>query len=190
MLALVMLFIGGWLHTYNVFTEKSLVAEVTIYPVEQDENGKYFRVDYKPYIESSALSTLISTNNNISGAGEVQQFKIYGDSIHLGGPIVKFYDHLILVNFKTIYKVGKLFGRYDINNDQELNRKVQSSYDLNGGIDETWKLINDRINEWPYVMFFETTEIDTKGVFAPTGNTPANYNFYITNQGFRWEKTN
>jgi len=179
--------LGAWMHTYNAFTSKTLVAEVIVSQLKEDEVGQYIDVTYKPVQQQSALAALfVSAPSNNQTSGE-QSFKVYGDTVHIGGPIVKFYDHLILFNFKTIYKVGKIYGRYNLDNEKEINRKAPASFDLNGGIDETWQTLNDNIDKWPYNMFFQTTEISTPGMFASKSAGQHTYNIYMTVLGFSWE---
>jgi hypothetical protein len=179
--------LGGWMHTYNAFTSKTLVAEIGVSQLKEDENGQFIDVTYKPVQQQSALAALFASapSNNLPAAE--QSFKIYGDTVHIGGPIVKFYDHLVLFNFKTIYKVGKIYGRYNLDNELEISRKVPASFDLNGGIDETWQTVNDNIDKWPYNMFFQTTEISTPGIFASKAAGQRTYNLYMTTTGFLWE---
>ena len=180
-------FMGAWLHTYNAFTSKELVAELSVSQLKQDENGQYIDVNYKPYVEQSALTTLVSGEKPSTTTSDAQSFKVYGDTVHVGGPIAKFFDTLTLLNFKTVYKIGKLYGRYNLDNNKEINRKVPASFDLNGGIDATWQNINDHIDQFPYNLFFETTEISTPGIFASKTGGDKVYNLYITNTGFLWE---
>jgi hypothetical protein len=181
-------FFGAWLHTYQVFTQRTLVAEVSLSPLLADNHGEYINVTYRPYVQESALVGLLApADDSISwGQGEPLTFKVYGDSVHIGGPIAKFHDNLILLNFQTIYKVGKLYGRYNIDNEKELNREVISSFDLNGGIDATWQDANNKISSWPYNMFFDTTQLSIPGVFA-SGEKAQLFDLYITNNGFLWD---
>jgi hypothetical protein len=179
-------FFALWLHTYNVFTERRLVAEVTISQSQTDENGEYAMVTYKPVQYQSALLRLIFGDNQQEQQAQPTEYKIYGDTVHIGGPMVRFYNHLVLFNFKTVYKVGKIYGRYNFDNNKEINRKVISSFDLNGGIDPTWRDINERLVSWPYNMFVDTTQLSTPGVeFSKTRSKK--YNLYITVDGFLWD---
>lgn len=179
-------FFGLWLHTYNVFTERILVAEVNISEQRTDEDGEYADVVYQPYAQQSALSHLFTGPQATDPNAQVQTYKIYGDTVHIGGPILRFYDHLILVNFKTIFKVGTIYGRYNFDNSKELNRKVISSFELNGGIDPTWRDINDRTTSWPYNMFVDFTNISSPGI--PISKIRSgNYFLYMTVNGFIFE---
>jgi len=183
-------FFGLWLHTYNVFTERVLVAEVSISESRIDANGEYADVVYQPFAQQSALNHLFTGAQETTPNMSTQTYKLYGDTVHIGGPIVRFYDHLILVNFKTIYKVGTIYGRYNFDNNKELNRKVISSFELNGGIDPTWRDVNDRITSWPYNMFVNFTNVSSPGIPISKARS-ANYYLYMSVNGFIFEpKTN
>jgi hypothetical protein len=186
---------GMWLHTYNAFTAKELVAEVTLSEQRNDNVGPYVDVTYTPIKQQSAFSRLIAPSEE-DGLEEPQRFKIYGDTVHIGGPIVKFEDGLILLNFETIYKVGQIYGRYNLDNELEINRteemRENMSFILNGGIDGNWKSINDNLTEDTFLgsiyrAFIDSTQIDAPGKFA--SNKEVTYNLYITNNGFLWEET-
>jgi hypothetical protein len=182
-----MLFIGGWLQTYNALTSKTLLAEVSLSELKKDDDGTYIDVTYTPYEpQQTALSKLLDSGSQTNSVKQIaQSFKVYGDSVHIGGPIVKFHDNLILLNLKTIYKVGVLYGRYDFDNSAELNRKVQSSFTLNGGIDPTWRDLMLKQNDWPYNMFVDYSQLSDPGMPAQT--KPTSYKFYINNNGFAFE---
>ncbi len=158
MTTMVILFVGGWLHTYNVLTNQTLVATVTLSENKVDENGQYFDVKYTPYTQTNALTSWVfdDTADPEPTSNEPKSFKIYGDTLHIGGPIIKFYDHLALVNFETIFKVAKLYGRYNADNRLEENRSIQSTYDLNGGVEPFWYTLSDHYTSWPYNMFVHT----------------------------------
>lgn len=188
-------FIGAWLHTYRVLTSKTPVAQVVISEQREDENGPYAVVQYTPIQAESALSRLFFTSGDDNDEiGETQEYKLYGDTVHIGGPIVKFEDELILFNFKTIYKVSKIFARYNIDNELEINRNEEqqqmSSYDLNGGIDSTWKDIHEDLGDGSlkgtvYNWFIDATQLDVPGQFV--ASEEREYTLYLTNSGFLWE---
>lgn len=188
-------FVGAWLHTYRVLTDRRPVAEITISELKEDDLGQYMDVTYKPIKEESALVALIAPDDSEDVEFEQEQtFKLYGDTVHIGGPMVKFNDGLILVNFKTIYKVGKIFSRYNIDNEKEINKtpemQKKSSYDINGGIDSNWQSVHDKLTENSlrgkiYRIFVDTTQLDVPGQFA--SNREQTYTLYITNNGFVWD---
>lgn len=182
-------FLGLWLHTYNVFTARTLVAEVTISQVKSDEKGAYTDVDYTPYVAQSALAHLIEPND-AKGLGVKQTYKIYGDTVYVSGPTVLFYDHLYLVNFQSIFKVAKIYGRYELDNKAEQERKEVSSFDLNGGIDSMWRTMQEREKEFPYNMFIRTVQLSSAGKFVPL-DKPKTYQVFMNVNGFEWqEKSN
>ena len=182
--------VGLWLRTYNVFTEETPVAEVVISEQKEDELGPYVDVQITQIKRQSALASLISEGEGNPEKEETQTYKLYGDVVHLGGPIVKFKNSLILFDFKTVYKLAKLYARYDLDNDLERNRtpEMASSYDLNGGI-KGWKRVHDRYTAdnlvgSVYRVFIDTTEISTPGIYV--SNKELKYTLVTTNFGFKW----
>ncbi len=186
MFTMTLFFVGSWLHTYNVLTEQTLVAHIEMSEIKSDESGQYFDVTYTPYLQTNALSAWVFDDlDTKSKQTEPLSFKVYGDTLHVGGPIIKFYDHLALLNFKTIFKVSKLYGRYNSDNQMELNKGVNSSFDLNGGIEPFRFTLSDHYTSWPFNMFVHTIEFSDSGIFASSQSK--SYNLYIRPTGFLWE---
>ena len=198
LLACIVVLIGSagaiFLNTYNVFTQRVPVAEVIISGIKNDEFGSYAEVKVNQYKRDSALAAVYgqADTSKLEMLPETN-YKIYGDTIYVSGPIIKFKDPLILINFKTIYKLGKVYGRYDLDNNKEINKPAeaqqQSSYDVNGGFAD-WKPIFDNLNAQNlngsfYRLFIDTTQISSAGIFI--GQNEQKYTFYMTNLGFLWE---
>ncbi len=193
---------GLWLQTYKAFTQKTLVAEVTISELKKDDGqgpqgkGEYADVNVTMIQSESALAKIFGVKTSEPEKGNTKSYKLYGDVVYLGGPIVKFKDELTLINFKTIYKVAKVFSRYDLDNTKEINKSAevlaQSSYDINGGYAD-WKSIHDNLTSDNlvgslYRLVLDTTQVSEPGMFI--SNKSLTYNFYITNTGFLWELKN
>ncbi len=180
---------GIWLHTYNVFTERTKVADIELSELKEDDGGQYVDVVYKEYKQPTGLESVLGISSiKISE----KSFKIYGDSIYIGGPILKFKDELTLFNFKTMYKLAKIYGRYSDNN-QEISRNdialTSYSYDLNDGYGD-WKNVfevyrSDSFVGEVYRQFIDTTQLSEPGQFAT--NRLLKYELYIANSGFIWE---
>jgi len=184
-----------FLNTYAVFTERTPVANVTISALKHDENGDYADVKFQNIAHDSALAALFgqADSTKVTNGDEVD-YKIYGDTIYVSGPIIKFKDPLILINFKTIYKLGKLYGRYDLDNSKQTSMNAtaqsQSSYDVNGGFAD-WKAVFDSINADNLQgkfdkLFIDTTQISSAGVFI--SGADQKYTIYMTNLGFLWQQ--
>jgi hypothetical protein len=181
------------LHTYNVFTEREPVAKVTISSLKSDENGKYADVSVRTYqFERSALtSALFSNVSSKTNLSDEINFKLYGDTIYIGGPIIKFKDELILLNFKTIFKLGKIYSRYELDNNLERtrNEKMTSSYDINNGFAE-WKTLFDQYQKEGFMgdiirSIIDSTQLSMAGQMI--GSRDIQYTVYITNNGFLWK---
>jgi hypothetical protein len=185
-LGAITLLTGLWLHTYNVFTAKTLVAEVTISEIREDTSGRYMNVAFIPFTQQSALSYLISPTDDQSNRNKPQEFKIYGDTVYVSAPEVLFHENLYLLNFQTIFKLGKIFGRYDIDNQEELDREVISSFDLLGGIDPTWVALSERQAEFPYSAFIRSVQVTSAGQFGLTSQKK--YHLYMNVNGLEWQE--
>ena len=185
-------YFAAWLQTYRAFTERRPVAEVIISEMKTDTLGSYTEVEFTEIDTDSALSKALAINSSNSEIHKAtQKYKLYGDVVYIGGPIVKFHDSLILINFKTTYKLGKIFARYDLNNELEKNRTpaMASTYDIDGGYGD-WKVIHDNLSSGTlvgklYGLFIDTTQISAPGIYI--SNRPLKYTLYITTTGFLWK---
>lgn len=187
----VSLAMGIWLNTYNAFTAKTLVATFTVSQLKEDEGGKYIDVSYQPFQQQTALFYLFNPKNQ-SIPTQKQDFKLYGDSVHIGGPVVKLHNGLILFNFGAIYKVTNIYGRYNLDVDAENTRIISSNFELNGGIDGLWQNISDNENTWPTDMFVDTAFLSTPAPIPSSKGQDESrtYNLYITDSGFVPERVN
>ena len=177
---------GLWLQTYRAFTARTLVAQIEVSELFSDENGPYMNVVYIPYEQQSALAHIFTSDDD-TPLGEPQEFKIYGDTVYIGAPMVAFHDSLIVLNFETVYKVATIYGRYDLNNEMERNRTEISSFELNGGVDGTWRAFRNRQGDFPYDLFVNTVQMTAAGQWGDE-DQPRTYNIYMTVRGFEWDE--
>ncbi|MEP7104098.1 MAG: hypothetical protein ABI721_05310 [Candidatus Dojkabacteria bacterium] len=187
-------FTGIIFNSYQVFTDKKEVAELTISEAKSDVFGEYADVTVTPINnESTALTWILLNNKSETKVNlPVKSFKVYGDFVFIGGPIVKFNDGLALINFKTIYKLASLSGEYKFDLVKEKNRPNQafSKFQFDGGYDD-WKPV---FNNWKqpgilgdiYRNLIQTTEDQEVG--TDITNTELKYIVYITNSGFQIEQ--
>lgn len=179
-------YFAAWLHTYNVFTEKRAVGEIVISAKKSDEQGTYADVSFTPIKTPSALTQFLAPYTEVTAEKEaLQNFKIYGEIVHIGGPIIKFHDGLILLNFKTIYKVGEIFGRYmPVNTNEEP--KTGSNYFFNGGYAEWKELFDDmsknNLRGAIYNSIVDIWQVSDAGKFIT--DKEQSYILYITSTGF------
>jgi hypothetical protein len=186
-ISLVLLFFSAWLHTYNALTKETVVAEVLMHPIQKDDKGEYIQIEFTPFSQQSALTTTINPDvAPTDAAGTTQTYKLYGDTVNIGGPVVKFHNELILINFETIYKLARIQGVYNANSDKERNRTVFSIIDLNGGFDQTWWSINDNEDRWPYNMFVDRVQFSVPGEPGFKSGDLKRYEIVVTKDGFAW----
>lgn len=184
---------GLFLHTYQVFTDKRAVAELNISERKTDSLGEYADVSLKIINRQSTALTWALLNNKSDFNAElpVQNFKVYGDFVYVGGPIVRFADSLTLLNFKTMFKLVSLSGEYKFDLDKERNRPDEafSKFQFNGGYDD-WKPL---FNNWKqtgilgdvYRSLIQTTADNEVG--TDIIGRSMKYTVYITNGGFQIE---
>jgi hypothetical protein len=128
-------------------------------------------------------------NPNVAPTQEVgkkQTYKLYGDTVDIGGPVVKFHNELILLNFETIFKLARIRGVYNADTQKEQNRTVFSTIDLNGGFDSTWWTLNDHEDQWPYYWFVDRVQFSVPGEPGFKGTDLKRYQIVVTNEGFAW----
>lgn len=183
-------FFSIWLQTYTVFTQKTPIAELKVSEIKKDEKGEYFEVEYNQYSINNAFTTWILGNEpkiNTQQQSLKENFKIYGDQFWIGGPIIKFHDNLILINFKTIYKIGEIGGRYnDLQREKNKTEDMFSIFELNGGYLD-WKEIQEDLQKENikgkiYNMLIDSMQLSSSGKFVT--NKSQQYILYITNNGF------
>lgn len=185
--SLTLIFFGAWLHTYNALTKETVVAEVVMHPMKTDEEGTYIKIELTPLVQQSALTTLVNPGAaETDDVDEKTEYKLYGDSVAIGGPIVKFHDSLILLNFDTIFKLARVRGFYEMDLEMEKNRTVFSAYDLNGGFDDTWWTINDNEGDWPYNWFIDRVQFSVPQEPGFRYGKPKMYEIVVTKDGFAW----
>ena len=177
---------ASWLHTYKAFTQKNLVATITVSPIQYDEEGlSYANVTYKEVNDESALIKILTSNDEKDGFLEEQEFKVYGDSFEVSGQVVKFDDFWYLFNLKSIYKVTRLEGEFmDIDIEKNLPNDKRSIYEINGGVDDFWKKLQK--NEDKYDFLVDT--VMGSGASKFFEDETKTYNLYITEDGFILEE--
>lgn len=188
---LVLFFFSAWLHTYRVFTEQTPVAKVTISEQKQDESGRYSEVTIQEVKGISPANAIF--NPNAADKSELttpQTFKLYGDTVEIGGPVVKFKDILTLFNFKTVYQIAYMQSKYSNPKEQELadaNNTTQLHY-LNGGY-ETWADVQKDITngtvrgEILKVFIDYLPQLNTRGLFVDP-KKPIETVLCVTEEGF------
>lgn len=171
-------FVGLWLHTYNVFTEKQLVAEITVSPLELTEDNKQFKVEYKQVQGQSAFSALFGVVSTDDAFVESKEYVLNGDEVRLGGQIVKFNDPYYLIGFKTIYKITKIEGGYlDVD---EQNTHGVSAVELNGGVDDFFKFMQSNESTFSFIVDTAMGDYPAKNVQQQT----VKYGLFVTEEGF------
>ncbi len=188
-LSIILFFAAGWLYTYKVFTQETPVAEVTVSPLMEDENGTYFEVTIKEIKGVSPLTAMFSPEGvNSEILEEAETFKLYGDQIDIGGPTIKFKDFLYLFNFETVYKIAFVRAEYsEMEEEGKRTGSMTRRIDLNGGY-STWRSVQEDIQNNTFrgnileLFIDELPQINSRGVFVT--DKEQNLILYVTEEGF------
>lgn len=187
--------VGTWLNTYKVFTQKTAVAEMTITEIRQDELGPYVEVELTEFdLDSGLEASLFGIKQTAESELEssTKTYKLYGDEIYIGGPVIKLKNTFLLANANNVYRIGRLSASYT---DSELEAKRDNStmpnrYELNSGYSE-WRRVNQTYESNSalgvlYRTLIESINIQTPGIFVP--ERESTYIVYATFQGFSIEQ--
>ena len=120
--------VAAGMRAYQVFTRETLIAEVRC---ASSGDPQRFRLYYQPM------------------HGALQEYALRGDEWMLDGLILKWHPRLMLVGLQTVQKPVRIGGRYTDVRDQTARHPI--AYDLNGGIDWTWRLLQAVGRYWPGV---------------------------------------
>lgn len=178
---------GSWLHTYRSFTQKTLVAEISVSEIKREDNGlEYFELSYVARKDESALTKMFTSREEEDGFEDELVYKLYGDHFEIGGEVVKFNDFWVLFDLRNIYKVTRLEGDFT---DVDMANKVaeqgnRTIFELNGGIDDYWKLFQENEQSASFLVDSVYGSYATRFV----QNEPKEYNLFITEDGFILEE--
>lgn len=177
--------IGIMLRTLHVFTKETVVAEVIMHPIQQDERGEFIIIEFTPYIEPDALTEVIKPDNSdVVKYGETKEYKIYGDTVAIRGPFIKLYDSLLLLNYNNTYKLALIEGEYRKKDNQGQGEGTEIY--INGGFDEKWWFLNNDEAVFPYSFVIDrfTFSGDEEPGYYGTGRKK--YEIVVTHDTITW----
>ncbi len=177
--------IGLFLQALRAFTQETVVAEVIMSPIQQDENGEYIEIVFTPYVKPDALeSALRPAVAGLANYGQPQTYKIYGDTVAIRGPFIKLHNGLLFLSFQNVYKLALIEGEYRRQNNP--NAAEGTEIYINGGFDESWWLTNNNEAAFPYNLVIDrfTFSGDEEPGFYGTGRK--RYDIVVTNDTLTW----
>lgn len=145
----------GLLHSFFVLADETAVAEVEMSPIQTDEQGEYINIVFSPYLRQSAFNELIdhSGEEKTPTLGNPQSYKIYGDTVGIEGPFIKFHFALGLLGFRNVYKLSLIEGEYRM--PQNASAGEGSEFDIDGGYDASWWNFNTQEAQGLYNMIVD-----------------------------------
>ena len=184
-----LLFAAGWLYTYKVFTRETPVAKVIISEQKNDSIGEYFEVEIQEIEGKPSVSALFNPEAQISrDLLEPMTFKLYGDTVDIGGPTIKFKDFFNFFNLETVYKIAFVRAEYsDITKEENRIKNMTRRIDLNGGYN-TWRSVqedvqNNTLRGQVLKIFIDhLPQLNSRGVFITS--TEQELVLCVTEEGF------
>ncbi len=178
-----------FLQTFTALTREIPVAEVVMGPIQSDENGQYMDIQFTPYAYQSALLHIFNPQDTTSAdnppLGVPQNYKVYGDTVAVRGPLVKLYPALLILNFNNVYKLSLIEGEYRQSGNAG-SKNDGSEFPINGGFDDSWWNFNSREATFPYNMIVDRFTIsgDEEPGFFGTGKK--RYQIVVTMDSITW----
>lgn len=180
-----------FLRTVSALTGEEKVAQVVMYPIQEDNNGEYIEIDYIPYANHSALYTVFnSEEENIAEIeleiGQSQRFRLYGDVIAVRGPLITLHPTLRVLGFGNVYKIALLEGEYR----SSANRSgIEGSEALiNGGFNDFWWNLNDVEGAFPHDLYVKRVTFSGDEEPGFYGEGVRRYDIVVTMDTITWNR--
>jgi hypothetical protein len=157
-------FLSTSLRTYDVFTERTLVA----------------RIECERITDNPDYQLLLRYTPSGGGQeGEPSHYLLKGDMWEVGGDILKWDPQLTLLGIHTSQKVTRI-SSHVMNADEEPD--ADSSYRLNGGTDQLWMWLHEYGDQLPFVE-----AVYGSAVFTLPSSRQA-FELYIGQDGYSLKK--
>jgi hypothetical protein len=161
----VVVFFSAFLRSFSAFTSKELVAAVIC----------------EPTIEKDADFNLVFIKIVDGKKQQAQNFAIKGDQWAVSGDILKWKDYMNFMGLKTMYRLARVEGRYELARDAQ--KKAASAYPLG---DESkgllWGFLYKFSHRLPMVTSVYGNSVFLNPVFDQR------FNIYVTTSGFMTER--
>jgi hypothetical protein len=178
-----------FLQTFIALTREIPVAEVVMSPIQSDENGQYMDIQFTPYAYESALLHIFNqqaaSGTDNPPLGVPQNYRVYGDTVAVRGPLVKLHPALLILNFNNVFKLSLIEGEYRQSGNAS-NPNDGSEFLINGGFDDSWWNFNSREALFPYNLIVDRFTIsgDEEPGFSGTGKK--RYQIVVTMDSITW----
>ena len=192
LIAVTLLLSASVFYTYKIFTAQDPIASLQISEQKYDDLGPYADVTLIQKFGISPMAKIFNQSDSTTLENQIitTKFKLYGDIVYLGGPIIKFEDYLTFLNFNTIYKIALINSAYEFNIDLEKNKTKEmfSTYELNGGL-EGWREMAKKIQDKNSIeghiyryLIDSVPQVDKQGIIVL--DKPQSATLCITEEGF------
>jgi len=150
-----------WLHTYHVFTQEKLVAEVHISKKVMRDGKPTFHVKYIPKDDVSGFWGMLGSD---AKSDEIEvEFDMVGDQVFFNADFIRWKDWLTMVKFKPVYKVNRIVPGYQ--KAEDYKKFGVEVFDLNGGPDNFAAKLQDKPEKYRWLaksVFFSGAGINVQ----------------------------
>lgn len=139
---------GVWLRTYRAFTQETVVAEIEVSEVKEDDDGDpYVEVKYKPVQTPTGLQAWLGIGGDTQES--TVKVEVPGDAFRIQADFFTWEDWATFIGLKPVYKVNRIAGDYtDIS---DYNRLDHHAEEINNGTDDTWQYFKDNSGSFEWI---------------------------------------
>jgi hypothetical protein len=176
-----------FLRTVYALTNEVKIAQVVMYPIQEDSNGQYIEIEYIPYRNHSAFYTVFNPDEENTDIelelGEPQTYRLYGDVVAVRGPLITLHPLLHVIGFGNVYKIALIEGEYRASDNGEGTEVT-----INGGFDNAWWNINDNESEFPYNIYIKRVTFSGDEEPGFRGSGVRRYDIVVTIDSITWNR--
>ncbi|MBZ0288578.1 MAG: hypothetical protein K8I30_13255 [Anaerolineae bacterium] len=177
-----------FLQTFIALTREIPVAEVVMSPIQSDEKGQYMDIQFTPYAYESALLHIFNPDDPTATGnpplGTPHNYRVYGDTVAVRGPLVKLHPALLILNFNNIFKLSLIEGEY--RQSGSISQGEGSEFPINGGFDDSWWNFNSREALFPYNLIVDRFTISGDEEPGFFGAGKKRYQVVVTMDSITW----
>ncbi|MFW5719860.1 MAG: hypothetical protein ACOCXT_02425 [Candidatus Dojkabacteria bacterium] len=171
---------GVWLHTFRVFTQETVAAEITVSEKTIVNDQPTFTVTYKPVNDVSGFWAIFGSE--ASSADEEVVVEMTGDQFFVDADMIRWKDWVTLANVKPVYKIYRL--KSDFRDPEDEDRFERTIKSLNGGSDEFATRLQDNPDSYDWIA--QSVNISSAGVNVQ--NNEITYQLKVTEDALVLEK--
>lgn len=147
-----------WLHTFKVFTQETVAADLYVSKKVIKDGKPTFTVRYVPHDDVSGFWGILGSNAKSTDA--VVETDMIGDQVFVNADFIKWNSWVTMLNVKPVYKINRITPGYQ--NSLDYERFGVKVTDVNGGPD--WVAARLQENQQKFNWFASSVFISSAGI--------------------------